>query len=175
MLNSENIFLIGLMGAGKSTIGRQLAARTGKQFMDSDKEIEQRTGATIELIFEIEGEQGFRERESRVIEELTENSGIVLATGGGAVLSADNREWLKQRGTVVYLNTSPEVLHARTANDQNRPLLQTGDKYGRLIELLAERDPLYRRTADLIVDTEGLSARQIVGKICKSLKLKCVN
>lgn len=175
MLNSENIFLIGLMGAGKSTIGRQLAARTGKQFMDSDKEIEQRTGATIELIFEIEGEQGFRERESRVIEELTENSGIVLATGGGAVLSADNREWLKQRGTVVYLNTSPEVLHARTANDQNRPLLQTGDKYGRLKALLAERDPLYRRTADLIVDTEGLSARQIVGKICKSLKLKCVN
>lgn len=163
------------MGAGKSTIGRQLAARTGKQFMDSDKEIEQRTGATIELIFEIEGEQGFRERESRVIEELTENSGIVLATGGGAVLSADNREWLKQRGTVVYLNTSPEVLHARTANDQNRPLLQTGDKYGRLKALLAERDPLYRRTADLIVDTEGLSARQIVGKICKSLKLKCVN
>ena len=159
------------MGAGKSTIGKQLAARTGKQFMDSDREIEQRTGVTIDLIFEIEGEQGFRERETKIIDELTENSGIVLATGGGVVLSPHNRECLKQRGTVVYLNTTPEVLHQRTANDQNRPLLQTDDKFGRLKELLAERDPLYRETADLILDTEGLSTKQIVNKICDSLKL----
>ena len=175
MLNSENIFLIGLMGAGKSTIGRQLAARTGRQFLDSDKVIEERTGATIDLIFEIEGEQGFRERESKVIEELTEIHGLVLATGGGAVLSPANREWLKQRGTVVYLNTPAELLYSRVANDPNRPLLQTDDKFGRLKALLAERDPLYRQTADLIVDAEGLSAKQIVAEICKSLELKCVN
>lgn len=159
------------MGAGKSTIGKQLATRTGKQFLDSDREIEERTGVTIDLIFEIEGEQGFRERESRVIDELTANSGIVLATGGGAVLSPGNRKWLTQRGTVVYLNTAPEVLYKRTANDQNRPLLQTDDKFGRLKELLEERDPLYRDSADLVLDTDGLSTRQIVKKICDSLEL----
>ncbi len=164
-----NIFLVGLMGSGKTTIGRQLARALDLEFVDSDHEIEARTGATIPWIFDIEGEEGFRKRERAVIDELTRRRGIVLATGGGAVLSPENRRHLKARGTVVYLRASVEELYERTARDKNRPLLQTDDPKGRLRELLAAREPLYLEVADLVIDTgaKGVRAavRELAGRI----------
>lgn len=161
------------MGAGKTTIGRQLAERMGNKFVDSDSEIEDRTGANIDLIFEIEGEAGFRKREGRVIEDLTALKGIVLATGGGAVLDPGNRERLRQRGTVVYLKTSPRQLLKRTNWDRNRPLLQTDDRLGRIEELLNIRGPLYEGLADLIITTGERSIKQVVDEIFNTLKLQC--
>ncbi len=154
-----NIFLVGLMGAGKSTIGRHLAKSLGLEFVDSDHEIERRTGASIPLIFDVEGEAGFRLREKKVIDELSRRSGIVLATGGGVVLDPDNRAWLRERGQVVYLYATVEQLLTRTAKDRNRPLLQTADPRARLQELLEVRDALYREVADVVVDTGGRTAR----------------
>lgn len=148
-----NIFLVGLMGAGKTTVGRALAKHLGKTFYDSDQEIENRTGVHIPLIFELEGEAGFRRRETAMIEELTRLQNIVLATGGGAVLDARNRENLGSHGTVVYLCASAAELWKRTRNDRHRPLLQTEDPRARLQALHAERDPLYREIADFVVDT----------------------
>ena len=155
----DNIFLIGPMGAGKTTIGRQLAKSLGLDFVDSDHEIESRTGASIPLIFEVEGEAGFRRREREVIDELTQRSHIVLATGGGAVLDPANRAHLAARGRVVYLRASLEHLLKRTAKDRNRPLLQTDDPRARLQQILERRDPLYCEIADLVVETDRCSVR----------------
>lgn len=151
MHKTGNIFLVGLMGAGKTTVGKLLAKRLQKTFLDSDHELERRTGVKIPLIFELEGEAGFRERESALIDELTRLENIILATGGGAVLRSENRSALAQRGTVIYLNAKPEDLWLRTQHDKNRPLLQTPDPKGRLSELYAQRDPLYREIADIII------------------------
>ena len=166
-----SLFLTGPMGAGKTTIGRQLAKQLGMTFCDSDHEIEYRTGVDIPLIFEIEGEPGFRKRERAVIDELTRKPGIVLATGGGAILDPDNRNHLCQRGRVIYLHTPVDVQLARTANDRNRPLLQTGDPRQRLEELMQIREPLYRETADLVINTVGKRVRDVVREIVAQLEL----
>lgn len=165
----SNIFLVGLMGAGKTTIGRHLAKALDKQFEDSDRVIEARTGADIPLIFELEGEAGFRRRERTVIAELTEREDLVLATGGGVVLDRDNRSHLVSRGLVIYLQAPLEQLVERTSSDRNRPLLQTEDPRARLTTLLAERDPLYRQVADLIVKTDHRTVRSVVKEIHKRL------
>ncbi len=156
----RNVFLVGLMGAGKTTVGRLLARRLKLRFLDSDHEIEQRCGVKVPVIFEIEGEAGFRSRESQAIAELTALEGIVLATGGGVVISSENRRLLAASGTVVYLCARPEDLYERVRHDRNRPLLATPDPLARLRELYAERDPLYRALADLVVDTgrQGVQA-----------------
>lgn len=168
-MKAANIFLVGLMGAGKTTVGRLLARRLKLRFFDSDLEIERRCGVKIPLIFEIEGEAGFRAREEQVVGELSALEGIVLATGGGTVLAADNRRRLAARGTVVYLNARPEDLYERVRHDRNRPLLATGDPLARLRQLHAERDALYRDVADLVVDTGGQSvqvlARELLDKL----------
>lgn len=165
----DRIFLIGPMGAGKSTIGRHLADLLHKDFCDTDHEIEKRTGASVSLIFEIEGEEGFRRRESAVIEELSERSNLILATGGGAVLAEGNRKLLHQRGVVVYLQAPIETLLARTQRDRHRPLLQQGDRRAKFEEILRTRDPLYRETAHVIVVTDHRAptavAQEIVAKI----------
>ena len=172
MKNSDNIFLVGLMGAGKSTIGKKLAERLGKTFVDADSEIERRTGATIELIFDIEGEEGFRKREAAMLDELTARSDVVVATGGGAVLWQENRDRLAGRGTVIYLNAPPEVLARRTESDKTRPLLQTDDRLQRLLELLREREPFYKEIADVIIDTDDMPLRKVVDRIYRSLNSK---
>jgi len=161
-MNKRNIFLIGLMGAGKTTIGRQLARKLGCEFVDSDHEIESRTGADIPWIFDIEGEQGFRARERSVIDDLTQRQGIVLATGGGVVLDGQNRQNLASRGMVVYLRASVDHLLRRTAMDRNRPLLQTDNPAQRLHQLFEQRDPLYREIADFVVDTDRRSVSNSV-------------
>lgn len=153
MQMTGNIYFVGLMGAGKTTIGKLLAKHLGKAFYDSDHEIERRTGVNIPLIFELEGETGFRKREASVIAELVKLQDIVLATGGGAVLSPQNRENLKKSGTIIYLRASVTELLQRTRNDKNRPLLQTDNPLAKLEKLLVERDPLYRELADIIIDT----------------------
>ena len=165
---SNNIFLVGPMGAGKSTIGKMLADRTGRKFIDADYVIVKKTGVEIDLIFEIEGETGFRKRECKLIEELTALDDIVLATGGGAVLSSENRNFLKQRGTVVYLQASAEQLFERTAKDKKRPLLQTQDRLGKIKEILAAREPLYKEIADEIIATDGKNVKQIVDALCRT-------
>jgi len=148
-----NVFLVGLMGAGKTTVGRLLARRLKLRFYDSDQQIERRCGVKIPVIFDIEGEAGFRVREEQAIAELTALQGIVLATGGGAVLSEENRRHLAAGGTVVYLSARPEDLFQRVRQDRNRPLLAGADPLRRLRELHAERDPLYRALADLVIET----------------------
>jgi len=170
MKTPVNLFLVGLMGAGKTTIGRQLAKGLKLSFVDSDHEIEERTGANIPWIFDIEGEKGFRKRERTVIDELTQSEGIVLATGGGAVLDKRNRANLAERGVVIYLHTSIEQLLKRTAKDRNRPLLQTDDPRARLEMLLAERDPLYREIADLVVETDNRNVQATVRVIQNGIK-----
>ena len=160
-----NIFLVGLMGAGKTTIGRMLAKHLHKTFYDSDHEIERRTGVNIPLIFEVEGEAGFRKRESAVIEELVHKDNIVLATGGGAVLAPQNREHLKHNGVVVYLRANVHELWQRTRNDKNRPLLQGRDAHAKLKQLCVERDPLYTEVATYTVETEGESVNTIISRI----------
>ncbi|MDM5176237.1 bifunctional shikimate kinase/3-dehydroquinate synthase AroKB [Massilia sp. DJPM01] len=168
-MKSENIFLVGLMGAGKTTIGRILARKLGKRFIDSDHEIEARTGATIPWIFEIEGEASFRRREAEVIRDLTAQDGIVLATGGGAVLDPASRAFLKQRGRVVYLRASVSSIMLRTTHDKSRPLLQTADPRKKLEELTAQREPLYREIADLVIDTGRPNVQSMVQTILTQL------
>lgn len=165
MSSISRIFLIGLMGAGKSTIGRLLAREFGLDFIDSDHEIEARNGVPVATIFELEGEAGFRARERKVIHELTERDRIVLATGGGAVIDPDNRRDLGARGFVIYLHARPENLFMRLRNDRLRPLLQTADPRGRLLQLYRERDPWYREVADLTVDTGRQSASKLARHI----------
>jgi shikimate kinase len=170
---SENIFLVGLMGAGKTTVGRQLAAEFGKAFHDTDHEIERRTGVKIALIFEIEGEAGFRAREKQVIDQLTQLAGVVLATGGGAVLDAGNRSHLAERGVVVYLHGQPKDLWHRTRHDKSRPLLQGTDPLEKLQHLYLQRDPLYREIADLVVDTGRQSTRAMLNLLLPQLRERC--
>lgn len=167
MIHPGSFFLVGPMGAGKSTIGRQLARALGLEFVDSDREIEIRTGVDIPLIFELEGESGFRRREHQVIELLTARKGIVLATGGGAVLDPDNRKCLAARGKVIYLHTSVEQQLQRTAHDRSRPLLQTENPRQTLEALLATRDPLYREVADWVIETDGCRVRDVVQEIVR--------
>lgn len=161
-LSSGNIFLVGMMGSGKTTIGKILAHRTGKTFIDSDDEIKKRTGVTIPHIFDVEGEAGFRQREASVIQELVRHRNIVLATGGGAVLTEQVREALVGNGIVVYLKSTVHDLWQRTRHDRNRPLLQTADPYARLNELCQQRDPLYTAVADLIEPTSKQSPQTLV-------------
>jgi 3-dehydroquinate synthase len=170
MLNSTtNIFLVGLMGSGKTTIGRALAKRLNKRFVDADHEIEARTGATIPWIFEIEGEANFRQREADVIRDLTAQEGIVLATGGGAVLNEQSRQLLKERGTVIYLRASVNSILQRTSHDRNRPLLQTDDPKARIEELSQQRAPLYQEVAHIIIETGRPNVQSVVQTILGQL------
>jgi shikimate kinase len=165
---SDSIFLVGLMGAGKTSVGRSLAKRMHKSFYDMDHEIERATGVKIPLIFEIEGETGFRMRESKALAELVRHKDIVLATGGGVVLSEHNRGLLSEHGTVIYLRAAPRDLWQRTRHDRNRPLLQTDNPLAKLQELFEQRDPLYREIADVVVDT----GTQSVGLLTHKLELR---
>lgn len=159
---SGNLILIGMMGSGKTTMARSLAKQLGKIFVDSDEEITRRTGVTIPHIFDIEGEAGFRQRESMAIQEITERNNLVLATGGGAVLAAENREMLRQNGIVIYLKANAHDLWQRTRHDRSRPLLQTGDPHAKLKELIRQRDPLYQQVADIIVHSGKQSAHVLM-------------
>lgn len=165
MKSSSNIFLVGPMGTGKSTVGKKLAKKSAQQFYDCDHEIENRTGATINLIFEIEGEEGFRKRETQLLDELTSMSNIVLATGGGVILDEENRARLSARGFVVYLKSDINQLLKRTCRDSKRPLLQNADPEIVLRELLETRGPLYEAVADMVVDTAELSINDIIAQI----------
>jgi shikimate kinase len=175
MRGARNVFLVGMMGAGKTTAGRLLARRLKRAFYDSDHEVARRCGVSIPVIFEIEGEPGFRARESVVIAELTDLDGVVLATGGGAVLVEENRRRLAARGTVIYLHAPPDALYERVRQDRNRPLLANVDPRARLAELYAQRDPLYREIADIVVETGRQSvpslARQVLGRLREAWKL----
>lgn len=164
-MNPGKLYLIGPMGAGKTTIGRVLAQQLGLTFLDSDHEIEARTGVSIPTIFEYEGENGFREREEKVIDELTLRDGLILATGGGVVKNPANRQHLSSRGLVIYLQVSIEEQLARTARDKNRPLLQTENPKATLEKLARERAPLYAEIADYSFDTDNKTAKQVVKEI----------
>ncbi|MDO4694664.1 MAG: shikimate kinase [Eikenella sp.] len=166
-----NIFLIGLMGAGKTTQGKRLASLLCYPFVDSDQEIVQRTGVSIATIFELEGEDGFRNRETAVIEELSRRTPLVLATGGGAVLRKENRGYLKTRGTAVYLHATPEVLYQRIKADKSRPLLQVADPLAKLTELYRQRDPIYRSIAHIVVNVAANQpCRQATRDLLQQLK-----
>jgi shikimate kinase len=169
MAQPQNIFLIGPMGAGKSAVGRQLARLLHMDFVDSDEEIERRTGVDIPFIFEKEGEDGFRKRESKVIDELSARQGIVLATGGGVVLDPDSRSHLGARGHVVYLHTTVEQQLDRTQRGRNRPLLENGDRREILEALMEIRDPLYREIADMTVETDGRRVKEVAAEIRDAL------
>lgn len=164
-----SVFLVGMMGAGKTSVGRLLAQRLGKRFVDADHEIEARCGVSIPVIFEIEGEAGFRQREQQVIDELTMLPDIVLATGGGSVLSADSRQRMHQRGLVIYLKASATEIWHRTRRDRSRPLLATRDPQQRIIELLAAREPLYAEAAHLTVESTHESVRSMVAQLVDQL------
>ena len=166
--HSTSIYLIGPMGAGKSTIGRLLAKTLGITFVDSDKEIERKTGVSIPMIFEYEGEAGFRKREAEMIAELTNQDSIVLATGGGSILLPENRSRLRKRGFVVYLHCPVDKQLERTHKDSNRPLLKTDNPRQRLIDIFEIREPIYRGLADCIVDTGQASSRSVVRQILKA-------
>ena len=165
-----NIFLVGLMGSGKTTVGRALAKKLNKRFFDSDHEIEARTGASIPLIFEIEGEASFRQREADMIRDLTANEGVVLATGGGSILNAQSREYLRTRGLVIYLRAGVNSILQRTGHDKNRPLLQTADPRGRLEELTQQREPYYREVADIVIETGRPNVQYLVQTIVAYLE-----
>jgi shikimate kinase len=165
----QNLFLIGPMGAGKSAVGRQLAQLLHLDFVDSDQEIESRTGVDIPFIFEKEGEAGFRKRESKVIDDLSRKDGIVLATGGGAIMDPESRNHLGARGFVIYLHTSVDQQLSRTRKGRDRPLLENGDPRAVLESLMAVREPLYREIADLTVETDGRKVRAVANEILDRL------
>jgi shikimate kinase len=168
-MGTGNVFLVGMMGAGKSTVGRALARRLGWAFVDCDHEIVERTGVPIATIFEIEGEEGFRRRESAVLAELAQRRDTVIATGGGAVLSDENRQLMRHSGTVVYLSATLDHLHERTRRSRTRPLLSRGDRRATLASLLAARDPLYREAAHLVVESGRPSAAALAGRIAQEI------
>ncbi len=172
-MKGTGIFLVGMMGAGKTTVGRVLARRLSRRFIDSDEEIEARCGVRIPVIFEIEGEAGFRARERAVIGELSVQEGIVLATGGGAVLAEENRQVLSAHGTVIYLRANPADLYRRLKNDRNRPLLMTDDPLARLQELYIQRDPLYREVADIVVETGRQKVQLLANRLLDMLAEPC--
>ena len=169
-MGTQNIFLVGLMAVGKSTVGRRLAGTLERPFFDSDEEIERRAGAAISWIFDVEGESGFRDREEQVIDDLSQREGIVLATGGGAVLRESNRRRLSERGLVVHLHSSLDRLLARTANDRSRPLLQSGDPRKVLEELYVQREPLYAEIADLKILTAQQGVNRLVSHLAKKIQ-----
>ncbi|HEY9278504.1 MAG TPA: shikimate kinase [Eoetvoesiella sp.] len=156
------IFLVGMMGAGKTTIGRGLARLLNREFVDLDHELEARCGVRVSLIFDIEGEQGFRRRETILLDECSMRPGIVLATGGGAILAPENRRYLRERGVVVYLRASSDELYRRVARDRNRPLLQTPNPKARVAELLQAREPFYNEVASLTFETGTMPVNQVV-------------
>lgn len=168
MKPEDSLILVGMMGAGKTTVGRLLARRLKRAFHDSDEEIERRCGVRVPVIFDIEGEAGFRARETQVIADLCALDNAVLATGGGVVLAEENRRRIAARGTVVYLHARPPHLWQRVRHDRNRPLLATAEPQKKIEELYAQRDPLYREVADLVVDT----GRQSVQTLVKDLLLR---
>jgi shikimate kinase len=168
-MDPGNVFLVGMMGAGKTTVGKALARRLGRTFVDCDKEIVDRTGVPVATIFEIEGEEGFRRRETAVLTELGGQRALVVATGGGAVLSAENRRVMRESGTVVYLHTALDQLVERTRRDTARPLLARGDRRATLAALLETRDPLYREAAHLVVESGTPSAGSLAGRIAEVL------
>ena len=169
MSNVQNVFLVGPMGAGKSAVGRQLARLLHMNFMDSDDEVEARTGVDIPFIFEKEGEDGFRKREAKVIDDLSKMEGLVLATGGGAVVDPQNRSVLGARGFVVYLYTTVEQQLARTQKGRERPLLESGDRKQILDDLMLEREAMYREIADLVVETDGRKVKAVANEILERL------
>lgn len=167
------VYLVGMMGAGKTTVGKKLAKSLSLQFVDLDHVIEKNTGVTIPTIFEIEGESGFRRRESQALERMQGNS-LIVATGGGVVLNPANRTWMSARGFVVYLHASAELLYARTKNDKGRPLLQVADPLARIRGLMERRDPLYREIADMVVES-GAGVNNTVNCIQKALESLCIH
>jgi shikimate kinase len=167
-----NVFLVGMMGAGKTTVGRILARRLGREFLDCDREIVERTGVPIATIFEIEGEEAFRRRESAVLADLAGRNAAVIATGGGAVLAEENRRLMRSSGTVVYLHTTVDHLVDRTRRDSARPLLAKGDRRAKLAELVATRDPLYRAVAHLVVESGSPSAGSLAGRIAQAVEAR---
>jgi shikimate kinase len=169
----RNLYLVGMMGAGKTTVGRQLARKLGRRFVDTDHAIEARTGVRIPTIFEIEGEAGFRKREAEAIDALTREVGLVLATGGGAVLDPANRRRFKESGFVIYLRVLPLMLYERTRHDRNRPLLQVADPLAKLEEIFAQRDPLYREVADLVIESPGGGVGGLVRRIELEIRKRC--
>jgi shikimate kinase len=170
MRSLHKVFLVGPMGAGKSTIGKYLAQQLKLQFADTDTEIEARTGADIPWIFDVEGEQGFRDREQQVVEEMTRWDDIVLATGGGVVMRPENRNALGGRGFVVYLHATIDEQVKRTSRDRRRPLLQNDDPEQTLRDLMAIRDPMYREIADHVIDTDGCSPRTVAQRLMRELQ-----
>jgi shikimate kinase len=162
-----NVFLVGPMGSGKSAVGRQLAARLGLRFVDSDEEIRARTGVDIPYIFEREGEAGFRVREAEILDVLTRQDGVLVATGGGAILDPRTRHRLRERGRVVYLRTSVDQQLARTRRSSHRPLIANDDPRGTLARLYEQRSPLYLEVAEVVVDTDGRKVRTVVDEICR--------
>ena len=164
------VFLVGMMGAGKTTIGRHLARALGREFLDLDHELEARCGVRVALIFDIEGEEGFRKRESAALNECSQRRNIVLATGGGAVLADENRRMLARRGVVIYLKAGADELYRRVARDRNRPLLQTADPQERIRNLLAQRAPLYESIADITFETGTMSIPQVVRLLVQQLQ-----
>jgi len=169
----DNIYFVGMMGAGKTTIGRQLARRLKKRFVDCDHEIEARTGVRIPVIFEIEGEAGFRRRESQVLHALSGEHDLVLATGGGVVLDPQNRKRLAETGLVIYLCVQPDELFARTRHDRNRPLLQVADPLSKIRELHEQRDPLYREIADIVLEGGGRTPLAASRQLEQEIRKRC--
>lgn len=173
MLRVPDVYLVGMMGAGKTTVGKKLAKALSFRFVDLDREIEACTGVTIPTIFEIEGETGFRQRESQALERL-QGDALVVATGGGVVLDPANRVRMAAGGFVVYLHASAELLHARTRNDKGRPLLQVDDPLARIRDLVEKRDPLYREIADVVVES-GAGLNNTVNSIQEALESRCIH
>lgn len=169
-LDSGNVILVGMMGSGKTTMGRALAKQLDRQFVDSDEEIQHRTGVTIPHIFDVEGESGFRARESSVIADLVKRENMILATGGGAVLMEQNRAEMRQNGIVIYLKASVHDLWQRTRHDRNRPLLQTDDPHAKLTELFQQRDALYQQVADIVIQSGKLSVHTLMLQVVDNIE-----